>query len=63
MEGGREEEVRPEGPSLVRLTLDRTAGVEGVSIIRSLITTRSSAHWLKLPQRCMPLAQSEHIGI
>lgn len=27
MEGGREREVRPEGPSFVRLTLVRTAGV------------------------------------
>lgn len=63
MEGGREQEVRPEGLSVVRLTSVRTAGVVGVSILKSLITTRSPAHWLILPQRCIPLAQSERIPI
>ena len=63
MEGGREQEVRPEGPSIGRLTLVWTAGVVGASITTSLITTHSSALRLILPPRCMPLAQSGLIGI
>lgn len=63
MEGGREQEVRLEGLSVVRLISVRTAGVVGVPSIKALCTTHSSAHRLILPQRCGPLAQSEHIGI
>lgn len=63
MEGGREWEVRLEGPTVVRLTLVRTAGAVGVSIIKALIAAVSSAHGLILPQRSMPVAQSEHIGV
>lgn len=43
MEGGREREVRPEGPTSVRSTSVRTVATEAVSIITALITAQKGA--------------------
>lgn len=54
MEGGREQEVRPEGPTFVRLTPVMTVGIVAVSIL-------SFDHYTEL--RFLPLVQSERIGM
>lgn len=50
MEGGREQEVRLEGPNAVRLATARLLEVARVSIIKALITTHSCGDWLALPR-------------
>lgn len=62
MEGGREQEVRAEGSCFARLTQSGLLDLYELSIITSLITTQLCPRSLFL-LRCMPWAQSEHIGI